>query len=511
MAAKREIVKVEGREIAISNLEKVLYPAAGFRKGEVIDYYVRIAEYLLPHLRDRPVTLKRYPDGVRGQFFYEKDAPSFTPKWVQRFAVPRRGRGGEICYILINDLPTLVWVANTASLELHPFLHCAPKIDEPTSIVFDFDPGKGTDLLTCIEAAELVRELLTELNLQCFPKVSGSKGLQVYVPLNTNATYEVTQPFAKAVAQLMEQRHPTLIVSKMAKELRAKRVFIDWSQNSDFKTTVGVYSLRAKSAKPYVSLPLSWEELRRAHEKGDRDSLYFSPEQALERVARVKDLFAPVLTLRQHLPGDLTGAAASTPAKKDSLQEYRRKRDFAKTPEPAPKLPERSKQGSRRRFVVQKHAASHLHYDFRLEMHGALKSWAVPKGPPLEAETKRLAMATEDHPLDYLDFEGVIPQGQYGGGTVMVWDIGTYELIEGNYYKGYLTFQLNGKKLKGEWRLLKSRENNDKRGNKWYLEKTGEEQRRALRIRDDESALTRRSMKQIASAANRTWQSNRAR
>jgi bifunctional non-homologous end joining protein LigD len=309
MATQREKITVEGREITVSNLEKVLYPGAKFKKGEVINYYVRIADYLLPHLKDRPVTLKRYPDGVRGQFFYEKDAPAFTPEWVQRFSVPRRGRGGEIHYILINDLPTLVWVANTASLELHPFLHRTPQITRPTEIVFDFDPGPGTDVLTCARVAFLVRDVLQELNLESFAKVSGSKGLQVYVPLNTDVTYEVAGPFARTLAQLMEQRHPDLIVSKMSKELRPGKIFIDWSQNSDFKTTIAVYSLRAKSDRPYVSLPVTWDELQSALDRQDAQGLYFEPEQTVQRVQKVGDLFAPVETLKQSLPPDVLGFA----------------------------------------------------------------------------------------------------------------------------------------------------------------------------------------------------------
>jgi bifunctional non-homologous end joining protein LigD len=509
MARSKQVLNIEGREIAVSNLEKVLYPAAKFRKGQVIDYYVRISSYLLPHLRDRPVTLKRYPDGVRGEFFYEKDAPSFTPDWVQRFAVPRRGRKGEIHYILINDLPTLVWVANIAAIELHPFLHRVPHIDRPTAVVFDFDPGPGTDILTCVRAAMLVRDLLSELKLRSFAKVSGSKGLQLYVPLNTDVSYSVTQPFAKAVAELMEQRHPWLIVSKMAKSLRAKKVFIDWSQNSDFKTTVSVYSLRAKSDRPYVSLPVTWDELSDAHENKDARSLYFEPEQALERVERVHDLFEPVLTLRQELPSQIMESSKPARSQTSSLDVYGQKRDFAKTPEPAPTVPTRSSQGSRRRFVIQKHAASHLHYDFRLEMHGTLKSWAIPKGLPYSPGVKRLAMATEDHPLEYLDFEGVIPKGQYGGGTVMVWDIGTYELIEGNYHKGYLRIYLEGKKLKGEWSLVKSRDEVGDRQNKWYVEKVGARVRAPSPKEDDRSAISGRTMKQIAEAADRKWESNR--
>jgi bifunctional non-homologous end joining protein LigD len=302
MAANREKVKIQGHEIAISNPQKVFYPKARFTKAQIIDYYARISRYILPHLKDRPVTLKRYPDGVRGAFFYEKDAPSSTPDWVERFSVTRRGRGGQIYYILINNLATLVWVANMASIELHPFLHRAPAIDRPTSIVFDLDPGPGANLLTCIRVAELVRDFLSELKLKSFPKVSGSKGLQVYVPLNTEVTYDITGPFAKAVARMMEQREPNLVVSKMAKELRRNKVFIDWSQNSDFKTTVGVYSLRAKSDVPYASIPVTWDELNETLKKKDLASLYFEPEQAIRRAEELGDLFKPVLTLKQKLP-----------------------------------------------------------------------------------------------------------------------------------------------------------------------------------------------------------------
>lgn len=305
MDANREKVKIQGREITISNPQKVFYPKDKFTKAQMIDYYERISRYILPHLKNRPVTLKRYPDGVRGQFFYEKNAPSFTPDWVQRFSVRRPGRGGQIHYVLINDLATLVWVANIASIELHPFLHRAPAIDRPTSIVFDLDPGPGADLLTCIRVAQVVRDFLAEIKLKSFPKVSGSKGLQVYVPLNTAATYDVTGPFAKGVARTMEQREPDLVVSKMAKELRPKKVFIDWSQNSDFKTTVAVYSLRAKSDVPYASMPLSWDELDAALKKKDFDSLYFEPEQAIRRADEFGDLFKPVLTLKQKLPRDV--------------------------------------------------------------------------------------------------------------------------------------------------------------------------------------------------------------
>ncbi len=490
MGAKQAL-EIEGRAVPVSNLEKRLYPS-GFTKAQVIDFYIRVSRWLLPHVQDRPVTLKRYPDGVRGEHFYEKDAPGFTPAWVRTFPVPRRGRGGTIHYILINDLATLVWCANLANLEIHPFLHRVPRIDTPACVVFDLDPGEGAEILRCAEVAFLLRDVLNKLELDCFPKVSGSKGIQVYVPLNAPAAYEQTRPFARAVAGTLAREHPKLIVAEMAKTLRRRKVFIDWSQNSDFKTTAGVYSLRAKRDTPYVSMPVRWDELNSALDRRDSGPLYFEPTAALERLERIGDLFAPVLELQQMLPG-------AAPAPNPKLKEYRRKRNFTRTVEPAGAVPPASKQGGRRRFVVQKHAASHLHYDFRLEMHGVLKSWAVPKGVPYKPDEDRLAVATEDHPTEYLSFEGTIPQGQYGGGTVMVWDIGTYEIIEGNYYKGFLRIFLEGKKLKGEWTLKRTAEKN------WTLQRAGEQ----LKAPGEESAISGRTLDEIAAARDSVWHSNR--
>jgi bifunctional non-homologous end joining protein LigD len=498
------------KSVTCTRLSKILYPKARFTKAEVIDYYVRIAPFLLPHLKDRPISLKRFPDGLTGEAYWEKDAPSFTPDWVRTVPVPRRAGGPDIHYIVIEDAATLAWTANTAALEIHPFLHRVPRIDEPTSIVFDLDPGPGADILTCTEVAFLLKGVVERLALELWAKVSGSKGLQLYLPLNTPIAYPVTQAFARTLAQLIEEQRPDIAISTMPKAARDGKVFIDWSQNADFKTTACVYSLRAKMDRPFISMPVSWDELHAAMRKKQRDALYFEPKQALGRLDKRGDLFAPLLTTKQRLPKDLlVGLQQQTKGigtTNRQLREYDRKRDFGITAEPPP-APPRSAQGSKRRFVVQKHAASHLHYDFRLEMHDTLKSWAVPKGVPFELGVRRLASATEDHPLDYLDFEGIIPKGQYGGGTVMVWDIGTYELIAGNYWKGILHLSLAGKKLKGEWTLRRDR---DKGGNAWILQKTGASAKLISKTKDDQSVLTRRTMAQIAEAKDSTWQSNRA-
>lgn len=493
-----------------TNLTKVFFPDGKFTKGDLIKYYVDISPVMIPHFRERPVTLIRMPNGVHGEKFYEKNAPGFTPDWVQTTQVPRT-EGGVINYIMVNDPSTLAWCANNGAVELHPFLHRAGNIQQPTHIAFDLDPGEGADLLTCIEVGWLLRDLLTGLKLQAFPKVTGSKGLQIYVPLNTPTTYDLVTPFANAVAELLERQHPKLIVSDMAKALRVNRVLIDWSQNHEKKTTVGPYSVRGKRDAPFVSMPVSWDELKKAQKKGSTDSLYFSPGDAVKRVARQGDLFAPVLKLKQKLPTAFVAAAPQAPRVKPprQLQRYAEKRDFTKTAEPAPALPTRSAQGSRRRFVIQKHAASHLHYDFRLEMNGVLKSWAVPKGLSTEVGVKRSAFQTEDHPLEYFSFEGTIPPGQYGGGTVMVWDIGTYDVIGGDYWKGDLKLWLAGTKLSGEWHIFRIK-GRDEAKPVWLIQKSQKPAKTITEKQENTSVLSGRTIEQIAAANDAVWQSKGA-
>jgi bifunctional non-homologous end joining protein LigD len=292
--------------VAVSNPDKVLYPAAGFTKRDVVEHYLGVSRVLLPHLKRRPITLKRYPDGAGRPAFYEKNAPSFAPKWIKTAPVPRAAGGPDINYVLIEDRRTLVWCASMAALELHPFLHRVPDLERPTLVVFDLDPGDGADILTCARVAFLMKDVLDRLRLRAFPKVSGSKGIQLYIPLNTPVTYEATQPFAKTLAELLERRHPDLIVADMAKSKRAGKVFIDWSQNAAHKTTVAVYSLRGSRPRPFVSLPVTWDELARALKKTNGEGLYFDPAAALRRVRALGDLYAPVLTLKQRLPTEFT-------------------------------------------------------------------------------------------------------------------------------------------------------------------------------------------------------------
>jgi bifunctional non-homologous end joining protein LigD len=295
-------VEVDGRELSVTNLDKVLYPATGFTKGEVIDYYARIAPAILPHLRGRPLTLKRYPEGVEKGHFFEKRCPKHRPEWVNTAAIWSEREDGEIAFCVCDDKPTLVWVAQLASLELHPSLSLAKRMERPTVLAFDLDPGEPANVIDCARVALRVREMFGDLGVDCFPKSSGGKGLQVYVPLNGKLTYETTKPYAQAVAQLMERMYPDEIVSRMTKRLRKGKVFVDWSQNTESKTTVAVYSLRARE-RPTVSTPLDWDEVATAAESGDPEPIRFEAADVLERVEERGDLFAPVLELKQDLPG----------------------------------------------------------------------------------------------------------------------------------------------------------------------------------------------------------------
>ena len=293
-------LKIGNKTLEVSNLDKVFYPKTGFTKGQTIDYYIRVSPVLLPHLKDRPITLKRYPDGVDGLFFYEKRCPPHRPDWVETHEVPRT-EGGKIDFCVMNSLPALVWAVNLADLELHVFLHRAPKIMQPTAVVFDLDPGAPADIIDCCRTALQLKSLLEKAKLESFPKTSGSKGLQVYVPLNSAVTYDQTKAFARALAGELERASPDTIVSKMQKSLRKGKVFVDWSQNDDHKTTVCVYSLRAKE-RPSVSTPIEWDEVETALKKNQADMLDFAPEDVLSRIDKSGDLFAPVLELKQNLP-----------------------------------------------------------------------------------------------------------------------------------------------------------------------------------------------------------------
>jgi len=300
MRNKAELV-VKGKKLSVSNLDKVLYPKVGFTKGQVIDYYIRIAPVLLPHLRDRPLTMKRYPNGVDKEFFYEKNCPTHRPKWVKTAKVWSEGNKRIMDYCLAQDLPTLVWAANLADLELHTSLAKKSNVARPTMMVFDLDPGAPADIVQCCQVGLWLRDLLGKMKLKSFAKTSGSKGLQIYAPLNTPVTFDRTKDLSRALAQLLEGEHGNLVTSNMSKAVRKGKVFVDWSQNDEHKTTICVYSLRAKE-EPTVSTPVTWEEVENCLKKKKADLLKFRCEKTLQRMDKMGDLFAPVEKLKQTLP-----------------------------------------------------------------------------------------------------------------------------------------------------------------------------------------------------------------
>ena len=300
MPDKAELV-VEDRKIQVSNLDKVLYPKVGFTKGQVIDYYIRVAPVLLPHLRDRPLTMKRYPNGVEGEFFYEKNCPSHRPKWVKTAKVWSESNDRMMNYCLVQDLPTLVWAANLADLELHTSLSRKNNIERPSMMVFDLDPGAPADIVQCCQVGLWLRDLLAGMKLKSFAKTSGSKGLQVYAPLNTAVIYDQTKDLSRALAQHLEGEHVGLVTSNMSKAVRKGKVFVDWSQNDEHKTTICVYSLRARE-EPTVSTPVTWDEVENCVKKKKAELLKFRSDRVLARVEKLGDLFELVEKLKQKLP-----------------------------------------------------------------------------------------------------------------------------------------------------------------------------------------------------------------
>jgi bifunctional non-homologous end joining protein LigD len=301
--ANDSLVEVDGRELKLTNLDKVLYPKAGFTKGEVVDYYAKVAPAMIPHLAGRAVTLRRFPEGVDDldAAFFEKRCPKHRPKWVKTARVEAGPHAGKIDFCVCDGLPTLVWMAQLAAIELHPSLSLARAPKRPTVLAFDLDPGPPADIVDCCRVGLRLRVMFGHFGVECFPKTSGSKGLQVYVPLNSKVSYETTKPFAKAIAQLLEKQTPDEVVSKMKKVEREGKVFVDWSQNHQRKTTIAVYSLRARD-RPTVSTPITWEEVAHAAKNEDADSLVFKADDVLKRVDSKGDLFAPVLELNQKLP-----------------------------------------------------------------------------------------------------------------------------------------------------------------------------------------------------------------
>jgi bifunctional non-homologous end joining protein LigD len=298
-------VEVEGKELRLTNLDKVLYPKAGFSKGEMVDYYAKVGPTMIPHLAGRAVTLRRFPEGVDDldAAFFEKRCPKHRPKWVKTTRVQAGPQAGKIDFCVCDGLPTLIWMAQLAAIELHPSLSKGRAPKRPTVVAFDLDPGPPADIVDCSRVALRLREVLGQLELKCFAKTSGSKGMQLYVPLNTKTSYEETRPFGQALAQLIAKQTPDSVLAKMGKKTdRSGKVLIDWYQNNERKTTIAVYSLRARE-RPTCSTPITWEEVEAAAESGDGGKLVFETADVLKRIEKHGDLFAPVLQLEQELPG----------------------------------------------------------------------------------------------------------------------------------------------------------------------------------------------------------------
>ncbi|MFW0783036.1 ATP-dependent DNA ligase [Gordonia sp. CPCC 206044] len=445
---------VDGRRIPVTNLDKVLYPQTGTRKFEVIDYYSRIAEVMLPHLAGRPITRKRWPNGVESNPFFEKDLPDSAPDWLDRFDEQHSRR--VITYPLATGRADLVWFGQMAALELHtpqwrvPDDDGAPKADR---LVLDLDPGPDVPLSQCAEVALMIRDMLAAAGLTAYPVTSGGKGLHVYARFDRPVAPDSARTVAKQIATSLADAHPDEITASMAKAIRPRKVFIDWSQNSGSKTTLAPYSLRGRE-QPWVAAPRAWDELT----DPDIGQLLFG--EVLERVAADGDLLADL---------DSPDAAAAPPASSEppptsnpvvSLGEYRRKRDSSKTPEPFGDNAHRdqSDDSSGPIFVIQEHHARRLHYDFRLERDGVLVSWAIPKNLPDDPGQNRLAVHTEDHPMDYADFAGDIPAGEYGGGHVEIWDRGTYETEK--WRDDEVIVRLHGERLQGRYALIHTGDKN---------------------------------------------------
>ena len=422
MAGKEQYVSVGGHRLKLSNLDKVLYPETGTTKGEVIDYYARVANVLIPYSRNRPATRKRWVHGVGtadepGQMFFQKNLDDATPDWVTRRTLAHSDHDND--YPLVNNIATLTWLAQIAALEIHvPQWRFGAADDKgyaerknPDRLVLDLDPGPGTGLAECAEVARFAREILTGMGLEPMPVTSGSKGIHLYAALDESQSSDTVSAVAHELARALEADHPDLVVSDMKKSLRDGKVLVDWSQNSANKTTIAPYSLRGRS-RPMVAAPRTWRELA----SPTLEQLDF--QQVLDRIEKRGDVLEP---LRKGEAGSLDLGDAEESVR-DRLHTYRSMRDAAKTPEPVPA--DRPEASDGRSFVIQEHHARALHYDFRLEHDGVLVSWALPKGVPTDPGKNHLAVQTEDHPLEYGSFEGSIPKGEYGAGTVSIWDSG---------------------------------------------------------------------------------------
>ena len=461
-------VELDGHLLKLTNLGKVLYPMTGTTKADVIGYYAEVAHAMLPHVQGRPVTRKRWPNGVQEQPFFHKNIDKGVPPWVPR--MPIAHRSGTTIYPMIDSPATLAWFGQNASLEIHvPQWRFTPDGDvgKPDRLVFDLDPGPGVELPDCARVALVIRDHLGAQGIRCVPVTSGSKGIHLYSHLDGSLTSDEASDFAHALAEELERKMPDTVVSRMTKSLRPGKIFLDWSQNSAAKTTIAPYSLRGR-ARPTVAAPRTWDEL----EDPDLDHLDF--REVLRRLESGSDPMDGLETgrrPRRGSPAKPAPAPTASPAKpagapmatEDKLATYRAKRSADRTPEPVPERADLP-QGNDDTFVIQEHHARALHWDFRLERDGVLVSWAVPRGIPTDVRQNRLAVQTEDHPLEYADFAGTIPRGEYGGGWVTIWDSGSYTTEK--WRPGEVIVELHGQKARGRFALIRTRDK------QWLMHRT---------------------------------------
>jgi bifunctional non-homologous end joining protein LigD len=470
-------MEIDGRRLRLSNLDKVFWPDEGYTKGDLIAYYFNVAGFILPHLLERPLTMKRMPDGITGGSFYEKTAPSHTPEWIHRCSVPSEdAKRGVIDYLTVDDTATLLFVANLGCIEMHPLHSHCDDVDHPDYLFFDLDPFPPYTYEDVLTVARHIRVLLDRFDLPSYPKTSGATGLQIYVPLEPGAfTYGQVRAFVGRCGRLIAQADPDRVTMAWRVADRSGKVFIDHNMNRSGANIAAAYSLRPEPHAP-VSTPLTWDEV----ETGGFEPHDFRIDNVWERFARVGDLFDGVRTGAANLAPALealgvdaedddpplprtasravvrkTSAEIAEASKDAKLFEYVRRREFGPegTSEPAPG----DTVGAGTSFVIHKHRATRLHYDVRLEREGALPSWAVPKGLPTKRGEKRLAVRTEDHPLEYGSFEGTIPEGHYGAGEVRIFDNGWYEPIEWDDAKK-VSFKLHGRRYPGlEFHFVKTR------------------------------------------------------
>jgi DNA ligase D-like protein (predicted ligase)/DNA ligase D-like protein (predicted polymerase)/DNA ligase D-like protein (predicted 3'-phosphoesterase) len=452
LPAERRGERWEFGRLRLSNLDKVFWPDEGYTKGDLLNYYYNVADLILPHLRERPLTMKRMPDGITGHEFYEKNAPSHTPDWMPRCAIPsEESAGGHIDYLMANDLEGMLYVANLGCIEFHPLHSRCASPDLPDYLFFDLDPFEPATFEDVLAVAHHVKAALDSFELPSYPKTSGATGMQIYVPIVPGPSYEAVRAFVGAVGRAIRDVDRERVTMEPRIANRTGKVFIDHNMNRMGANIAAVYSVRPEPGAP-VSTPLTWDEVAEARVRPSD----FTIATAHARFARVGDLFSGLV----ERPVDITPALEALGID-DPLAEYRRKRDFTKTPEPAPN----ATSGEGNRFVIQKHAAARAgnHYDLRLERDGVLLSWSVPRGLPTVPGERRLAVQTEPHALEYLDFEDTIPAGSYGAGEMRVFDRGTYESPEWELDERAglkkATIVLHGERVRGEFHLVRTKQN----------------------------------------------------